>query len=412
MLKNNIIDLIMNIYSNIENLLFLFFLYKFFNTYKNYFNVITNIKKLLYEGILFVDDDLFDDLEKESQEKEQKEKEQKEKEQKEKEQKEKDLKEKKGIKYEDKYLEEVRKMTYEYVFTNDEIKLSENLYTEFYENTLNQIHNSKQILESKLKEKQYELNDLRDMINDSSSSSSDDDVTEETLMKEIHELNAELEILNEKIVTKEEIYEQVNKHIIEKRLNNLKNCFVIEKTPLGNVAMIYNNKKESFEYFSDNTIPYRYLEPVSRKYVLTFQCKSIYVDMEEELKEYERKLEEKEKEKKEKELMEIEEKENEKNKINSNPVPIKKSVFAKFKDYNKEAGSGRVNMAPPPKNSIPSGVKKEAKPNEKVILKERSNRYSCEGRFSNFSIIQKVDRKKVDKKFAMTFADFKKMNKK
>jgi hypothetical protein len=49
---------------------------------------------------------------------------------------------------------------------------------------------------------------------------------------------------------------------------------------------------------------------------------------------------------------------------------------------------------------------------EKVILKERANRYSCEGRFSNFSIIQKVDRKKVDKKFAMTFADFKKMNKK
>jgi DNA repair exonuclease SbcCD ATPase subunit len=367
--------------------------------YNNYFNVITNVRRLLYEGILFVDDDLFDDLEKESQEKEQREKELKEK-------------EKKEIKYEDKYLEEVRKMSNEYVFTVDEVKLTEKLYTEFYENALKEIQNSKQVLQSKLTEKQYELNDLRDMINDSSSSSSDDDVSEKTLIKEIDELNAELEVLNEKMVTKEEINEEVKKHVIEKRLDNLKNCFVIEKTPLGNVAMIYNNKKESFDYFSDSTIPYRYLEPVSRKYVLTFQCKSIYVDMEEELKEYERKLEEKEKEKKEKELMEIEERENKKNKLNFNPVPVKKNVFAKFKDYNKEAGSGRVNMVPPPKNSIPSGVKKEANPNEKVILKERANRYSCEGRFSNFSIIQKVDRKKVDKKFAMSFADFKKMNKK
>jgi hypothetical protein len=300
MLKNNIIlHLIMNIYSNIENILYFIFLYKFFIIYNNYFNVTGNVKRLLYEGILFVDDDLFDDLEKESQEKEQREKEQREKEQREKELKDKELKDKKEFKYEDKYLEEVRKMKNEYIFTNDEIKLSEKLYIEFYENALNQIRNSKQVLQAKITEKQYELNDLRDMINDSSSSSSDDDVNdEESLIKEINELNAELEILNEKVVTKEKINELVKKDIIEKRLDNLKNCFVIEKTPLGNVAMIYNNKKQSFDYFSDNTIPYRYLEPVSRKYVLTFQCKTIYVDMEEELKDYERKLEEKEKEKK------------------------------------------------------------------------------------------------------------------
>lgn len=383
----------MNIYSNIEKLLCLFFLYKIFTIYNTSFNVINNVRRLLYEGVLFIDDDLFDNLEKKIEELD------------------KEIKEKKEIKYEDKYLEEVRKMSHEFVFTDDETKMFEKLYTEFYDNALKQIRNSKEILQLKITEKQYELNDLRDMINDSSS---EDDITEETLIKEINDFNAELAVLSNKNVTKEEIDELVKKDIIEKRLDNLKNCFVIEKTPLGNVAMIYNNKKASFEYFSDSTIPYRYLEPVSRKYVLTFQCKTIYVDMEEELNEYERKLEEKDREKKEKELMEIEERENEKINKNSssNPVPVKKSVFAKFKDYNKEAGSGRVNMAPPPKNSIPSGVKKEANPNEKVILKERANRYSCEGRFSNFSIIQKVDRKKVDKKFAMTFADFKKMNKK
>ena len=304
-------------------------------------------------------------------------------------------------------MEEVRKMQEDYVFTDEELNMTEKLYTEFYENALNAIHNSKEVLQIKIKEKQLELDDLRDMLNDTSSS--EDDVSEETLIKEISELNAEITVLNEKKITKEEITLEVKNHIIEKRLDNLKNCFIIEKTPLGNVVMIYNNKKLSFEYYSDSTIPYRYLEPVSRKYVLTFQCKPIYVDMEQELNDYERKLDEKEKEKKEKELMENEEKKQNKS---TSTIPAKKNVFAKFKDYNKEAGSGKVNMAPPPKNSIPSGVKKEANPNEKVILKERANRYSCEGRFSNFNIIQKVDRKKVDKKFAMTFADFKKMNKK
>jgi hypothetical protein len=386
----------MNIQPDIPFLLYLFFLYKFFAVYDKYFNVFSDIKRLFFEGMIFVDYDIFEKLndineingKKEINEENE------------------ENKKKEEIKYEDKYLEEVKKMQDDYIFTDEELKMSEKLYNDFYKNALNNIHSSKQILQSKIKEKNDELNDLRDMINDSSS---EEDVSEETLIKEMDELNAELEVLNEKIVTKEEITTEVNNHIIEKRLDNLKNCFIIEKTPLGNVAMMYNNKKMSFEYYSDSTIPYRYLEPVSRKYVLTFQCKPIYVDMEQELKEYERKLEEKEKEKKEKELMEIEEKRQNKT---ISTVPVKKNVFAKFKDYNKEAGSGKVNMAPPPKNSIPSGVKKEANPNEKVILKERANRYSCEGRFSNFSIIQKVDRKKVDKKFAMTFADFKKMNKK
>ena len=51
----------------------------------------------------------------------------------------------------------------------------------------------------------------------------------------------------------------------------------------------------------------------------------------------------------------------------------------------------------------------EKQEQEKILLKERANRYTYEGKFANFSFIKKVDRKLVDKKFAMTFADFKKM---
>ena len=58
-----------------------------------------------------------------------------------------------------------------------------------------------------------ELDDLHDMLNDTSSS--EDDVTEETLIKEIKELNDELTILNEKIITKENITAEVKNYIIE-----------------------------------------------------------------------------------------------------------------------------------------------------------------------------------------------------
>jgi hypothetical protein len=182
---------------------------------------------------------------------------------------------------------------------------------------------------------------------------------------------------------------------------------IIEKTPLGNVLMFYNNKKESFEYYSDNSMPYRFLEVVGRKYVLTFNCRFLYVDMEKELEKYEKKIkDEKEKQEKEKE------KENEKEEIpeilsSDTKTTPKKNVFAKFKSYNKDAGSGRVNKAPPPKNSIPNNkvVKND---NEPVLLKEKANHYTYEGKFANFNILKKVDKKAVNKKFAMSFADFKK----
>jgi hypothetical protein len=188
----------------------------------------------------------------------------------------------------------------------------------------------------------------------------------------------------------------------------------MEKTPLGNVLMLYNNKRGSFEFYSDNTIPYRYLEPVSRKYVKTFGCRPIYFDMEEELKNYEKKLEEKEREKEEKEELEkriLEEKRilDEKNMSVSVVAEPKKNVFAKFKSYNKEAGTGHVNIAAPPKNSIPNNKVTESNNNEKVLLKEHANRYSYEGKLSNFNFLKKVDRKVVDKKYAMTFADFKRL---
>ena len=90
--------------------------------------------------------------------------------------------------------------------------------------------------------------------------------------------------------------------------------------------------------------------------------------------------------------------------------PIKKNVFAKFKSYNKDAG-GKISMAAPPKNSIPNKNVNENKENEKILLKERANRYTYEGKFANFNFLQKIERKVFNKKLGLSFSDFKKMKK-
>ena len=197
--------------------------------------------------------------------------------------------------------------------------------------------------------------------------------------------------------SEEEAIEKATNYVINERLDKLINNIIIETTPLGNVIMLYNNKKEVFEYYCDNTVPYRFLETVARKYVLTYFCRPLYIVMEEELKESEKKLVEqqnKDKRKAEEAL------------ANKSTIVPKKSVFAKFKSYNKEAWSGQVNKSAPPKNSIPNNTSTN---NDKpILLKERANRYNFQGKIANFSLLKKVDKKLVNRKLGMTFSDFKK----
>ena len=198
-------------------------------------------------------------------------------------------------------------------------------------------------------------------------------------------------------------------------INHLKHNFVMEYTPVGNVLMYYNVVKECFDYYSDSTIPYRYLEVVARKYVLMNNCVSLYFDMEEELKKCEMKNRERDGiDLKEvidlKEGIDLKKEEKDLNKDLKDLKDLKKSVFAKFKSYNKEGGTGHVNTAAPSKNNISQiNVNAKANNSENLCLKEHANRYSHQGKILNFSMLQKVDRTKVDKKFAMTYADFKRL---
>ena len=161
----------------------------------------------------------------------------------------------------------------------------------------------------------------------------------------------------------------------------------------------YNNDKKSFEYFSNNSIPYRYLEPLARKYVMTYWCKPIFVSMEDELKRSEEKYDEDKK----KQLLQ------ESNKP-TNPR------LAQLKNYNKTVKDTAIkpmknrtnaNLILPPQ--IKSNLPDVNKASEKQLLKEKANRYTWEGRLSDFCPLKKIDRKITDKKLAMTYADFKKM---
>ena len=211
-----------------------------------------------------------------------------------------------------------------------------------------------------------------------------------------------------------------NEKEVKKR--NFKNSFLMEKTPLGNVSLYYNQDRECFEYYSDHTIPYRYLETVGRKYVITFDCIELYIDMEEELQKQKKIIEN--------QNAQIKENPNANQPQNTRKNDVeetsKKNVFAKLKNYNKSSNPVQPNRSNHEQNQEPnkmntnihSSINPLKKPNhilypssasskQSNIVKEKSNTYLCKGRFSNFNLLQPIKKEVVDKNYNMSFKDFK-----
>ena len=192
----------------------------------------------------------------------------------------------------------------------------------------------------------------------------------------------------------------------DEKIEGLKNMILMENTPLGNVIMYYDKSRETFIYYSDSNIPYRYLEVISRKYVVMNNCKQIHVDMEQEIKEAQEKLEQKKQEEEEKKKQ-LEQQQQNPDEKNSSTI-VKKDVFAKLKKYNTNT-SLKSSGIPTDNKSVSISKKNIQENNKPLILKENANRYSREGKIINFSFLKKVDKKVVDKRYGMSFSDFKKM---
>jgi hypothetical protein len=197
-----------------------------------------------------------------------------------------------------------------------------------------------------------------------------------------------------------------SKELSEEKLESLLNSFIMENTSQGNVIMLWDNKKQCFLYYSDKVIPYRFLEVVARKYVIFNDCKKIYIDMEEEVQAAKQKLEST----KESLTQNINDKEKEKEKEQV-AAPTKKNVFAKMKSYNSSSiKSAVVPLDQKKAKNVQQNSSNPTPQNADAILKENANRYTYQGKLSNFSFLKKVDRKLVDKNYALSFAEFKKLN--
>lgn len=246
----------------------------------------------------------------------------------------------KEVKYEDKYLDKFNKMKNEYSFQEEHLKIKDKKINELLVELSNK--------------NLYEC-ELREM---------------------------------------EEINKSAHEFMLQHFLSRLKDSYIIENTPIGNVAMRFNNEKESFEYYSDKNIPYRFLETVARKYVTTFHCKPLYVIMDTEIELARQKMKE---EKEKGELIK-----------NSNPKQKTKDIFANFKNSKSiqtqtNKMTNKANTKPMPnQTSINTGSE---------ILKENANRYTHLGKFSNFILLKVVDKSNYDKNLKLSYSDYIKMNK-
>lgn len=341
-------------------------------------------------------------------------------------------------KFEDKYLKKFKSFPNEFIF--DEIELNQE--KEDYEKIKCQFEKDKS---ETIEEIQHELIKIEEIINNGgfqekldnenktytasiNSNGIDlllnyfdmielyEDEPEEVVFEELYEeLLRKKEKLLKKLLeqesmtmTDDEARLKAREIIINKKLDKYIDNYILEHTPLGNIYMRYNNDKKSFEYFSNNSIPYRYLEPVGRKYVMTYWCKPIFVDIEEELKKAEEIYDEKKKEEDKK--IEEDKKMVEKKGVN------KKNVLVKLKNYNKDTKDQKLkpmknrsdkNTVLPPK--IQNNLPDVNKTSEKQLLKEKANRYTWEGRLTNFCPLKKIDKKISNKKLNMTYSEFKKL---
>ena len=323
-------------------------------------------------------------------------------------------------KYEDKYLKKFKNFPNKFIF--DESELTQEI--DEHDNIEFEFEKKRSMSICTIQKELSKINNITDCLNDDrikgliewfdleeDYEDNPESINIEKLDKQIIEdknkLLKQITELETIILTEEEINEKARDLIINHKLDKFIDNYILEYTPLGNIYMRFNNNKKSFEYFSNNSIPYRYLEPVGRKYVMTYWCKPIFIDIEEELK----KAEEIYDKKKEEELKKVE---MNKELKKFNP----KNVLVKLKDYNnntketsmrpmKNRTDNNAILPDQIKNNLPDINKKS----EKMFLKENANRYTWEGRLTNFCPLKKIDKKVLDKNLNMTYAEFKKLQK-
>jgi len=118
---------------------------------------------------------------------------------------------------------------------------------------------------------------------------------------------------------------------------DFKKCIVLSNTPKGLVYMRYCKEDKGFEYWTDNSIDYKYLETVARKYVTIFSCRNIYIDRFSLLKE---------------KIFDIKQKIEENKRTEDEEEEEGNDVFANFKSYNQSTNKISSNKTQITRNDV------------------------------------------------------------
>ena len=84
----------------------------------------------------------------------------------------------------------------------------------------------------------------------------------------------------------EDVNSYENKYNLKTAIHNKNHCdlsekYIIEATPDGIAILNYDVENKSFNYWSDHTIQYKYLQTVARLFVYDNQCKDYYIQCDE-----------------------------------------------------------------------------------------------------------------------------------
>jgi len=77
-----------------------------------------------------------------------------------------------------------------------------------------------------------------------------------------------------------------SKELTEEYKEYIKTCVITEDLPFyGKTTMVYNWELGGFDYYNNRgaSIPYKMLTTIARKYVVEFDCKSLYINITDEL---------------------------------------------------------------------------------------------------------------------------------
>jgi len=118
------------------------------------------------------------------------------------------------------------------------------------------------------------------------------DSEEEDIKKEEEEENESVKYCKKYWEAYENLLER---ELSDDDISSIEKCSVIDNLPFyGGIHMQYNKEYEGFYYYNNRgaNIPYKMLSTVARKFVTTFDCKKLYINLSDELEKSKKVLEE------------------------------------------------------------------------------------------------------------------------